>query len=245
MITFVRRKTLVFKYAKARQVTKRLVIFISSNNMVSVGRTRGGATPRLSLVNFINPHNIVIPFNLPLMPSAVSKRQARELSSEDGDDDASVTSTQGSNTNRKRARTEHRNTITNGNSSGGNRMHGDDGRENGEYQDGGDGEDDGEDDDDDGGYVKNEGNILPEADADEEEEDILGREGIEIGPNTQPFQPGSIVRIKVKNFVTYSQVEVFPGPNLNMVIGPNGTGKSTIVCAVCLGLGWGPQVSPN
>ena len=26
-----------------------------------------------------------------------------------------------------------------------------------------------------------------------------------------------------------------------MVIGPNGTGKSTLVCAICLGLGWGPQ----
>jgi ABC-type Mn2+/Zn2+ transport system ATPase subunit len=27
-----------------------------------------------------------------------------------------------------------------------------------------------------------------------------------------------------------------------MIIGPNGTGKSTLVCAICLGLGWGPQV---
>lgn len=26
-----------------------------------------------------------------------------------------------------------------------------------------------------------------------------------------------------------------------MIIGPNGTGKSTLVCAICLGLGWGPQ----
>jgi chromosome segregation ATPase len=26
-----------------------------------------------------------------------------------------------------------------------------------------------------------------------------------------------------------------------MVIGPNGTGKSSLVCAICLGLGWGPQ----
>lgn len=184
------------------------------------------------------------------MPSAVSKRQASEFSSdEDGDDDVSVASTQASNTNRKRAR---RNTITNGNQSNSNHPHGeeeeeDDDQDQGEDQDQDeDGEDgEGDDDDDDDGYMKNEGNILPEADPDEEEEDILGREGFEIGPNTQPFQPGSIVRIKVQNFVTYSQVEVFPGPNLNMVIGPNGTGKSTIVCAVCLGLGWGPQVSFN
>lgn len=172
------------------------------------------------------------------MPSAASKRQASKLSSdEDGDDDASVASTQASNTSRKRARTERRNTITNSSSSNSNRPSSDGEEGNDEDQDG-DGGDDGDD-----GYLKHEGNILPEADPDEEEEDILGREGLEIGPNTQPFQPGSIVRIKVKNFVTYSQVEVFPGPNLNMVIGPNGTGKSTIVCAVCLGLGWGPQVS--
>lgn len=28
---------------------------------------------------------------------------------------------------------------------------------------------------------------------------------------------------------------------MNMIIGPNGTGKSTLVCAICLGLGWGPN----
>jgi hypothetical protein len=56
------------------------------------------------------------------------------------------------------------------------------------------------------------------------------------------YQPGSIVRVKLANFVTYTAVEFFPGPSLNMVIGPNGTGKSTLVCAICLGLGWGPQV---
>ncbi|KAK2747167.1 Structural maintenance of chromosomes protein 5 [Myotisia sp. PD_48] len=55
------------------------------------------------------------------------------------------------------------------------------------------------------------------------------------------FRPGAIVRIKLTNFVTYTAAECFPGPRLNMVIGPNGTGKSTIVCAICLGLGWGPQ----
>lgn len=56
------------------------------------------------------------------------------------------------------------------------------------------------------------------------------------------YKPGTIVRIKVTNFVTYTSAEFFPGPKLNMVIGPNGTGKSTLVCAICLGLGWGPQV---
>lgn len=54
------------------------------------------------------------------------------------------------------------------------------------------------------------------------------------------FSPGSIVRVTMQNFVTYEHAEFFPGPNLNMVIGPNGTGKSSLVCAICLGLGWGP-----
>ncbi|KAM3937661.1 structural maintenance of chromosomes protein 5 isoform 2-T2 [Leptodactylus fuscus] len=47
---------------------------------------------------------------------------------------------------------------------------------------------------------------------------------------------GTIVRIKMENFLTYDMCEVFPGPHLNMIVGANGTGKSSIVCAICLGL---------
>jgi chromosome segregation ATPase len=54
--------------------------------------------------------------------------------------------------------------------------------------------------------------------------------------------PGSIVRVAMKNFVTYTSAEFLPGPSLNMIIGPNGTGKSTLVCAICLGLGAKPDV---
>lgn len=61
------------------------------------------------------------------------------------------------------------------------------------------------------------------------------------GNGESEFQPGAIVRVKLTNFVTYESAEFLPGPNLNMVIGPNGTGKSSLVCAICLGLGWGPQ----
>ena len=56
------------------------------------------------------------------------------------------------------------------------------------------------------------------------------------------YQKGSIIRIKLKNFLTYSLTEFYPGPNMNMVIGPNGTGKSTVVCAIALGLGAKPDV---
>lgn len=47
---------------------------------------------------------------------------------------------------------------------------------------------------------------------------------------------GAIVRIKLRNFMTYSKVQFLPGPNLNMILGPNGTGKSAIVCCIIVGL---------
>ncbi|KAI9659689.1 MAG: Structural maintenance of chromosomes protein 5 [Trizodia sp. TS-e1964] len=61
------------------------------------------------------------------------------------------------------------------------------------------------------------------------------------GSQPDAHKPGSIVRVQLTNFVTYTSAEFYPGPSLNMVIGPNGTGKSTLVCAICLGLGWGSQ----
>lgn len=60
--------------------------------------------------------------------------------------------------------------------------------------------------------------------------------------NVPVFQPGAIVRVLVENFVTYERAEFHPGPSLNMVIGPNGTGKSSLVCAICLGLGFHSNV---
>lgn len=71
---------------------------------------------------------------------------------------------------------------------------------------------------------------------------VQQQETLRAGRSKSKHQPGSIVRVKLANFVTYTAVEFLPGPSLNMVIGPNGTGKSTLVCALCLGLGWGPQV---
>ncbi|KAG8455241.1 hypothetical protein GDO86_001439 [Hymenochirus boettgeri] len=60
---------------------------------------------------------------------------------------------------------------------------------------------------------------------------VLGHMG-----NKRNLVEGSIVRIKMENFLTYDLCEVFPGPHLNMIVGANGTGKSSIVCAICLGL---------
>ena len=59
-----------------------------------------------------------------------------------------------------------------------------------------------------------------------------------------PFSyiPGSIVRIQLKNFVTYDYVQFHCGAHLNMILGPNGTGKSSIACAIALGLNFPPSV---
>ncbi|KAF8428232.1 hypothetical protein EV426DRAFT_528601 [Tirmania nivea] len=95
--------------------------------------------------------------------------------------------------------------------------------------------------------------LVKDEDEEEEEEESDGGldgipeheetklENIEQGnPKKQKHASGAIVRVKMLNFVTYTNVEFRPGPSLNMVIGPNGTGKSTLVCAICLGLGWSP-----
>ncbi|KAJ9615374.1 Structural maintenance of chromosomes protein 5 [Cladophialophora chaetospira] len=103
-------------------------------------------------------------------------------------------------------------------------------------------DDDDNDDDDDGDDSATEETSRPAITA------LPSREPqVSAGPshaniqNRSSHQPGAIVRVKLTNFVTYTSAEFFPGPNLNMVIGPNGTGKSTLVCAICLGLGWGPK----
>jgi predicted ATPase len=42
--------------------------------------------------------------------------------------------------------------------------------------------------------------------------------------------------------MTYDQVEFKPGPHLNMILGPNGTGKSSIAAAIAIGLGFPAKV---
>jgi len=90
--------------------------------------------------------------------------------------------------------------------------------------------DEDEDEDEDEGFHSDKGPVLP---------DNFRRSPKGKGRAVVPgkHQPGAIVRVKLHDFVTYSQAEFHPGPNLNMIIGPNGTGKSTLVCAIALGLG--------
>jgi hypothetical protein len=44
--------------------------------------------------------------------------------------------------------------------------------------------------------------------------------------------------------MTYDHVKTKPGPRLNLVLGEDGTGKSSIVCAIGIGLAGEPQVLP-
>ena len=56
------------------------------------------------------------------------------------------------------------------------------------------------------------------------------------------YKIGAVLRVKMVNFLTYDDCEVFPGPRLNVILGPNGTGKSTITHAICLACGGSPAV---
>jgi len=50
------------------------------------------------------------------------------------------------------------------------------------------------------------------------------------------------VKVIVNNFMTFSHCEIEPGSRLNLVLGANGTGKSSFVCALCVGLGGHPKL---
>lgn len=48
---------------------------------------------------------------------------------------------------------------------------------------------------------------------------------------------GSVVKVTLRNFMTYVNETFWPGPNFNVVVGANGSGKSSIVTALCICLG--------
>ncbi|XP_050443520.1 structural maintenance of chromosomes protein 5 [Adelges cooleyi] len=52
---------------------------------------------------------------------------------------------------------------------------------------------------------------------------------------------GSIVKVYLKNFMTFNEAKYKAHPKLNLIIGPNGSGKSSIVTALILGFGGSPK----
>ncbi|KZR98001.1 putative SMC5, structural maintenance of chromosome protein 5, partial [Daphnia magna] len=69
----------------------------------------------------------------------------------------------------------------------------------------------------------------------------FGHHGYTKAPLVKSWESQIIVRIHLKDFMTYNEVEFIPVPNLNLILGPNGTGKSTIVSAICLGMAGKPS----
>lgn len=48
---------------------------------------------------------------------------------------------------------------------------------------------------------------------------------------------GSIFRIQLVNFMVHQQFDYYPGPRVNMITGRNGSGKSSVLQAIVIGLG--------
>ncbi|KAK9858828.1 hypothetical protein WJX84_008822 [Apatococcus fuscideae] len=58
----------------------------------------------------------------------------------------------------------------------------------------------------------------------------------------EAYGKGAVLKVVVHNFMTFKDAEILPGPHLNLVLGPNGTGKSSFTCALCIGLAGGPGI---
>ena len=56
-------------------------------------------------------------------------------------------------------------------------------------------------------------------------------------PSERQFRPGCIVSLRMENFMHYHDQTIQPTSGFNVVIGHNGSGKSAIVNAICIGLG--------
>lgn len=48
---------------------------------------------------------------------------------------------------------------------------------------------------------------------------------------------GKLHSVSCTDFITYDSVKIFPGQHLNILLGPNGTGKSSLVAAILIGMG--------
>lgn len=74
------------------------------------------------------------------------------------------------------------------------------------------------------------------------ENNLMDSQGINRIPRPRRFNNGSIVKIVFHDFLTYDDSVCAPGHGLNVVIGPNGTGKSSVMCGICLALGSSTKV---
>lgn len=61
-------------------------------------------------------------------------------------------------------------------------------------------------------------------------------------PAQQLSGAGKIYSIYLNNFMTHAETTVHPGQELNILIGPNGTGKSAVVAAIIIGMGGSTKI---
>ncbi|KAG0672393.1 Structural maintenance of chromosomes protein 6 [Maudiozyma exigua] len=59
----------------------------------------------------------------------------------------------------------------------------------------------------------------------------------EAGSNSNLSYPGYIKKVKLRNFMSHENFELELGPQLNFIVGNNGSGKSAILTAITIGLG--------
>ena len=59
--------------------------------------------------------------------------------------------------------------------------------------------------------------------------------GVQGRVSDYQFSHGCIVRVQMVHFMHYSDVSIRPQPGFNVIIGHNGSGKSALVNAICVG----------
>lgn len=67
-------------------------------------------------------------------------------------------------------------------------------------------------------------------------------EEIQSTADTNVPLTGKIYSVNVVNFITFTESTIYPGEELNILIGPNGTGKSSMVAAIVIGMGGNTKV---
>lgn len=63
-----------------------------------------------------------------------------------------------------------------------------------------------------------------------------------LSQSQQLSDVGKIYSIYLKNFTTHGELIAYPSQQLNILIGPNGTGKSAIVAAIIIGMGGSTKI---
>ena len=76
-----------------------------------------------------------------------------------------------------------------------------------------------------------------ESEEDSEDEDEDDEDEDDPNSSSAPAQAGVIEKLSLKNFMCHDSFELELGPQLNFIIGRNGSGKSAVLTGISVGLG--------